>query len=583
MKHLNPLLLLFAGLALVCLCNADVLQLAQERSLFMQGSLFWHDCLRNVGGLLQWAGCYLTQLFYYPWLGGTILILLWVAAYYLLRRLTSLPHDWQWLTLIPCFALMASVIDLGYWIYYLKQPGYFGRETLGLLSVLLLLQWPTSRTSATIAQRFGWLTSVVAVGCYPLLGWYAVLALILLALCALLRRQWLNAGIALLLVVFGPALFARQYTTLRLTDAWTAGFPLIANFTTIAWSSLLPFAVLIISLVGLLLSPLYASRLRASRLLPILGPALLIAITAYSNVWNHNYHAEIRMLHALQEFRYNAVLQEMDEAPEGPTRQMVCMKNLALLHTGHLSDKMFRYENAGPAPAVTDSLALHMVQTCATQLYLYHGMTNDATHWAIENGVEQGFSVDHLHTLALAALINGESQLARKYLDMLSWVPFQSRFVQRYYGLAIHPEWISDYPELKLMHELHNDVPDVVNRDDGNCEFRIYRLWANYLGYTSPRAKELALVYALMLKDYDFIWPQFFEYAHSMTGSQMPLYFQEAVYLGCHIDPQGHSLADFHFDSTLKQRYEAMRTVKPKQNNHSYWWFFSYCKNVTTY
>ena len=106
--------------------NADVLYMQQLRSLFNDTSVFFQQYQTRPAGFLQWAGCYFTQLFYYPALGSSVLILMWIAIFFLLKKafLTSSTQHLTPLLLIPLVCLLVSEIDLGYWIYYNKNHGY---------------------------------------------------------------------------------------------------------------------------------------------------------------------------------------------------------------------------------------------------------------------------------------------------------------------------------------------------------------------------------------------------------------------------------------------------------------------------
>lgn len=475
--------------------------------------------------------------------------------------------------MIPLFTMLASIVDVGYWLYYMKQPAYWVRESVGVMIVLLLLL--TDRGSK------GWIVSLLALAMYPLIGWYASLTLIMLILRQSLRRDWKLTILSTLLLLIGPAMIAGCYTTLRLEDAWFAQLPHAAYSTYSAGSLIWPFVILILSFFLLVLLSHYQPK-KGGWLQACAGICAAVCLPFVVNKNDANFHAENRMYRAVKEFRWNQVLEEMKHTETGPTRQMVCCKNLALLHTGRMME-MFDYENVGPAPVVTDSLPLRMAQTIAPILYLYHGMANDATHWTIENGVEYGLTLGDLQVLSLSAIINGESKLAAKYLNMLSLAPFQSGFVKRYYPLTEHPDWLSDYPELKLIAELHSELVQTPFADDGLCEWRIYRTFARSYGYRSPRVRELALIYAMMLKDYSYFWPQLFEYARHIKAKEMPPLIQEATYLGCLKNPKEYPVESFRFDETVLNRYKYFKNRRKPANDHSYWWFYYYCTDAQTY
>ena len=107
------------GLAFVCLAwfrlvvnNADLLYEAQEQSLWMSGSLFFHQCVEQPGGVLSWAGRYLTQFFYYPALGASMLILLWLLIYFLIYWGCRLKWYLCWAALLPSMLLLWAETSL---------------------------------------------------------------------------------------------------------------------------------------------------------------------------------------------------------------------------------------------------------------------------------------------------------------------------------------------------------------------------------------------------------------------------------------------------------------------------------------
>ncbi|MDO4496555.1 MAG: DUF6057 family protein [Bacteroidales bacterium] len=571
--------------ALLLWLNEDVLYMAQQHSLFLRSTHFFADKMREVGGLLIWLGLTGTQCFHYPALGIALLLTLWALIYQLLHRTFPLPHSWRWLHLLPLSALVASIIGVGYWLYYLKMPGYWVRESIGLLLALFLQQvFIGFGKGDSVKPRKGWQIAgiLLAAASYPLLGWYSTLALLLMAVRSALQHCWQSLCLALIAATMLPPVIARQYTTLRWQEAWTAHFP-HAEFTG-AESSLITGAFVALTLILIVI--VVVSHLQPKRggwKVATTGALAAVCGMLCTHITDYNFHAELRMYRALEECRWDDVLQDMKEAPSGPTRQMVSCKNVALLHKGSLAQDMFRYDNIGPEPIVPDSLPLHMAHTCAPLLYLYHGMANDATHWAIENSVEFGFTNDNLKILALAALVSNETDLARKYFDLLRIAPFNEAFVHRYYPLLFKRELMSQQPEMLLMCELNRDLDTRVRKDDGSPEFRIYRTFAEVTGYQSVRTEELALIYSMMLKSYECFWPHLYAFSRLTRSGKMPVAVQEAAYLGCQHDAEHYPASNFRFDANIPARYEVFHSVAKPINDHSYWYFYYFCNDAKTY
>lgn len=585
---INLTAFVLCAIVLLPLCNGDLLYMAQERSLFMNGSIFWHECIRNVGGGTVWIGRFLTQLFYYPWLGSMMLIVLWAATYLLLSRTFPLPQRFRWLLLLPITALLVSVIDLGYWIYYIKLPGYWFRESLGLFFCSLLIAY---RKQHPILK---WIPYLLSVACYPLIGWYSVLALLVIAIDDLLAKRWLQLVIALVLLLVAPPVLARCYTTMPDGEAWIAAFPAIGSFFVFSWVRTMPFIIMAVMMAIFPIIRHYCSQSQPNLTgqskyknwaFPLAGIACMVCWSFCANFSDHNYHAEMRAYRAIEEQRWSDVLHEVDKTPNGPTRQLVVSKNIALLHADHLHDLLYAFPCLGANPAATDSLPVHMVQTAAPLFYLYHGMTNDATHWCIENSVEYGLTVSDLRILSLASLIAEEYDVAAKYLNMLAGTSFHRNFARRYLPLTQHPDWIGEYTELTKMKALHEDIGQYINSDKGNCEKQIYETFANQAHHSQPIGLEAAMAYSLMLKDYDLIWHHLPAYARQLNKKkmQMPRQYQEAIYLGTQMEGTPYSASEFRFDADIPQRFQFFFSQKKPKDDHTYWWFFQYCTNVQFY
>ena len=115
------------------LVHGDYLFAIQEESLFMTGQTFMHEIVNERGGWLGWAGCALTQFFYYPWLGSAILTGMWIAVYFCIVEATGWDGWKRTLAVVPQCIMLYLLLCLGYWIYYIKASGFAFVPTLILL------------------------------------------------------------------------------------------------------------------------------------------------------------------------------------------------------------------------------------------------------------------------------------------------------------------------------------------------------------------------------------------------------------------------------------------------------------------
>ena len=136
-RRFLPFVMVLLAFAALALFEQDYLWMAQEQSLFLHTPLFFSQCMTVSGGLLSWAGAFLTQFFYHPLLGAAVLCLLWALLMLLLKQAFSIPWSRLWLTLVPVAMLLLTVVDLGYWIFFLKLRGHLFVATLGFIMVAL--------------------------------------------------------------------------------------------------------------------------------------------------------------------------------------------------------------------------------------------------------------------------------------------------------------------------------------------------------------------------------------------------------------------------------------------------------------
>ena len=119
----------------------------QELNPLLTGQYFLSYALAAYpGGTLQWAACFLTQFFYYPAVGTALLIAVWVCICLSCARPSGFPPSWSFLPCLVPAALLAGIVEMGYFIYYIKLQGYFFMASIGILAALSAV-WVFSRTA----------------------------------------------------------------------------------------------------------------------------------------------------------------------------------------------------------------------------------------------------------------------------------------------------------------------------------------------------------------------------------------------------------------------------------------------------
>lgn len=589
--------------------NSEVLWMAQEKDFFSTDGSFMAECMKKPGGLIAWTASWLTQFFYHPALGTAIMTGIWVLSLWLSKWAFRVQTIWMAVLAVPIVCLLVSTVDMGYWLYYMKQTGYWFYGTVGYGATMLLVLF-----HSCFRKRMDRILVTALIACtYPFLGWYTLLALTYIGVTAAARPlkeetrlgRWLRAVFPFLLAGVMPLACYHLYTEIKIEYAALEGFPLFQNDKLTSWVPMVPFIMM--GTVPLLFPFLPRwDELKGGKVWAL--SVLTVAVMGASWLWveksdfqNYNYHAEIRMYRAAEEQDWDKVLDEMGGIPGDASREMVLLKNVALLNKGEMGVKMFKYNNMGEPPTNGfDTLHVHMVQTAAPLLYYEHGKTNFTVRWCIENSVEYGYDFDNLKMLARCSLVAGEMDVARKYLTILKTSLYYKDWAERLWPITEKPELIKEFHEFDSVRELRDHMGSVLDGDNGLCEMYLLNYFSNTMNRDSKLLQELTLNYALVQKDIQLFWPRFFLYAELHKGEEMPVHYQEAALLYGNLEPNNVNISNMPFADVVKQRYQGFQQLSQSllqsgmkapdvgeamksTYGDTFWWFYFFCRDVHSY
>lgn len=568
--------------------NEDVLFVAQLRSYFADTPEFFQQCMEYPGGLLRWLGLWFTQLFYHPWMGIAALVVLWSASLLILKQAFKVRLIWTPLILVPIVCLIAADIEVGYWIFYLKFPGYYFYASLGVLCVALLVWLATSSNKYLSATG-----CAIAVLSYPLIGSYAPLAMACITLMALLNKRWSIGGIMVVATIAAPILWTTLYKSFPASQTFTVGIPVFEYGEYTNYSKSYPFHILFIALFLMpLVHKLPTVKLKSRKALFVLPPLYIILFVGYGlflqayNFSDEAFRTECRVYRAIDDEQWDDALEAIARMKCDITRELIVMKNIALFNKGTIGNEMYNYPDDGVHPKTGDSLTVALANTAGPIIYLHHGMTNYAYRWAMENSVEQGLNIAHIKVMATASMVNGEKALAQKYLTMLRHTMF-------------YKDW--KMPDTKKISELRKHVPELAGSDNGLIEKFLIDYFSTIPPTTSRYLTEMGLAYALISKDIKTFWRNFFRYAAQLKNEEMPIHYQEAALLYGKLEPQTVDSSRMPYDKTrIIDRYaqfmetatqymrsgmdekavgEAMRS----QYSDTFWWTYYFVHGSTYY
>lgn len=613
-RFVVTLLLAVCGFRLLT-SEYEMLLRAQELNLWLPTGLYWKTIMQYPGGAASWLATYLTQYFYYPWLGVSILCGLWLIICFLLSWVYRLKGPWIALTALVPLALLACFTQTGYWIYYQKLQGHLFVPTVGVLfaTLCLVIQRLLNDNlpaKAALWTRLVWMTLVCILG-YPLFGAWALGATGLLGIyspsthCPSSETKeevtsgneelsWKNyllpstfgEGLlvrllyALLLIVAIPQIYYQRF--FEMTERafiYVAAMPCFRYSQDSFEVYRLPYyAIILAFLILAAVNVFNANTIKKREQRPWLQSLitlflLFLAIIGVSKVWYHdaNFQKELAMNRAIEDLDWErALTYARDGSSEvKPTRQIVMYKNLAIFRLGRAGDEMFNYPEG--ATQQNAPWRVRMTQIGAKLIYYHYGKENFCYRWCMEDGVEFGWKAETLKFMARTSMLNHEWEVARKYLNMLKQTTFHKTWAKRYERYLESPDAFDlekleasvkagkpllDEQGMKefapIMHLM--TYPDRLDGDNSLVEMYLIQTFGKGNG-EDPLFQEMTLIGALYMKDIDHFWPRFMKYATLHPDVKMPRHYQEAAYLYGHLENKV-DISHMPFDKEVRDSYE---------------------------
>lgn len=563
----------------------DVLITAQDRNIYSGDSLFFSEQIARPFGLLQYVGAFMTQFFYYPALGASILIVIWVAISFVGIKAFRLQGMWRALMIVPVACLLASIVDLGYWIYCLNICGYWFSQSVGILCLLLLL-WAANTTPRRF--RMAWYV-VVGFAAFPVFGWLSYLFTICLALSQFGKDgnrkttpTWIDST-GIILAVVAPLIFrALLYRGILFEDITDAGFPFFKTSTNISMRPSIPFFIL----TGVTIFLSLGRILPAMKKVPASLSYLVVGVASAYGVWtsifkDDNYIYEMQMTQASMNDDWKGVISIAEEAKQ-PSRTMVMLKNVALMNTGELGERSFELSNDGAEINSADTLDVNIMQIASGVVYYNYGKINYAMRWCMEFSVQYGFSPYHMKILARCAEITGEKELSKRYTERLN-------------GLLFYRDW-KPSPASPAVKELYSAFPDALDTDENSCERYLISILSRSNKEDSKLVSELAVFYSMILRDPGRFAYALYNYARLNKTEYIPREYEEAYCLFVDKNP-GKFPYRIKISQETMERYksfwdngnryaeygygeEGIKEALRDEYGDTYWWFNAFGRNM---
>ncbi len=419
---------------------------------FMFGRSFLGEFLDHPAGVLQYAGRFLGQFYHYPWLGALIVSVSITCFGFLFHLILRKRQDTVEITqtLCPCVLLIVLHTSPWYQIYDTLGLCASGGAFLCYLSIRPIL----SRRLFALA-----VTPVL----YFALGFYVWIFVVWI-----LADEWFGDdrrigrwfGIVYAVFSMAPPLVAwRWVLPIPLRSAlicplmsgppFRAGAPFISHADEIV-DGLMAAALLAVLLLLPFWGQLFSGPRPASfwriRLDKRSRYALIVAVPVLMLLlhmlrYDPRLATVVACRSACKQQRWDDLLEEAKYNPHGD-RVLQFMTNYALFHRGRLLDEMFHYPQVcGPRGLVFNfsgrpGLGPGQDDVWYTQynsdLFYEMGHVNAAFRHAYNNLCVHGKTYDNLRRMAECSMVNGNYEMASKYLSILERTLFHRDFARRY-------------------------------------------------------------------------------------------------------------------------------------------------------
>ena len=439
------------GFLFLLLFKTGLLYHLEQFSLFYPKGDYLRMFFEQPGGILALAGAFLTQFCHFPVLGAVIFALLMGLLTFLTEKAFALEGKAVWLSTLPALFLLLFVTRLDYSVYLFRTYGLLYSQLLGFcVTSALVLVYRTSFLGKRTGALF--VAAVVLIG-YPLFGAFALLSAVLMALLALKKGKqgFLELALALLLGFAVPWLcrdLPGIYPRIHRKYVYFAAFPYMEFLDNVI--CLVPLILAAIATVALC----FLRKAGRFVVIAIVSPTLL-AVVGASN-WDRGFHTVLGMEQAVSRQDWDKVL-KLAKKDKDPNRVHVLYRNVALYQKGVLLERMFQYPD-GDAPLHT--LAQFPISNiCSVPVLYYCGMINPSDRLAMEYSSTFCKNIYYYKYQAKTALVSGEYELARKYLDMVDANWFQGKWVRRYRAFLDNPALMEADKEFQRLRPLLRNAP----------------------------------------------------------------------------------------------------------------------------
>jgi hypothetical protein len=551
----------------------------EQYQLFLFSGDYFIQYFSKPGGLSDYLGIFITQFFFYSWVGAFIIALLLVLFQRLILAIierTGGNAGYFMISVIPAIMYWGLLCDENYLVG-------------GLVAVLFVAVFNylyTFNESASIKFLF------LILG-IPVLYWISGGAFIVYLLFAFIRefseqklsRYWMSLFLltGTVLSFFVPVFVKNTFLQ----------YPMIRSFVGVNYYRYPISFPLIVSVISILLVliPFTLHWLTKKQwkvnVKSIIAQTLIVLIFGgwfmgksvnfgKEEVMEYDFYVRMR--------KWDDILKKAEkETPTSPL-SVICL-NLALGKQGLLGEKMFSFLQNGVDGLIPIFEKDYTTPVIAGEVYYHLGFINTAqrfTFEAMEALPDYQKSVRTVKRLAETNLIKGNYALSKKYLKILRKTLYYKRWAKQFEKALTSDEIIIHHPEYGILRNFSLEEDFLFS--EGEKDMMLGILYAH--NRRNRLAFEYLMAYCLLKKDLQH-FVQYSAIGEPLMHLRIPKNFQEALAyawdvsksnvlrkIPYNIDPQ--------IENSLK-KYKWIYTSNPnprpvlKENfSDTYWYYFHF-------
>jgi hypothetical protein len=415
----------------------------ENRTLFIFSADYLQKFTEKPGGLLVYAGNFLTQGYFNALYGSllvsVLLILISVFFIKIIRQLSADRSYSLFLILLPSCLLL--LLQTRYDLFIHQILGFLLVNIWFLVSIVLA------------GKKLRFIILIIFPVFYYLVGTFALIYMGIYIMFSVIYEKGIFRyyfPCFLIPIAFSTFIVFKEVLFLQ-PDDQLIGYPLFFND-----SSRLTRLLVILSGV-IILFPLFIKNsgvLKLSRKFEQVIPLATIVVTfpliilLLFKFYNPDLENLAQLEKSVFKQDWNAVIRHHERFPSANIIGQYYY-NLALAEKDQLCERMFfGQQSFGPMSLTLPRDDEHLMRA----IYFYYavGLVSEAHHLAYEMMVQHGYTPENIKLLIKTELIDGNYKIAERYINVLKRTLHYKAWAEKYGKMLINHELINSDPELSV-------------------------------------------------------------------------------------------------------------------------------------